>query len=44
MNRILVTGSGGFIGRALVEFLQSYSYDVVAIGSKDGDIACRRAG
>ena len=41
MNRILVTGSGGFIGRALVEFLQSYSYDVVAIGSKDGDIACR---
>lgn len=39
MNKILVTGASGFIGRALVARLKSQSFDVVAICSADGDIA-----
>lgn len=39
MNKVLVTGASGFIGRALVARLKSQPFDVVAIGSADGDIA-----
>lgn len=36
MERILVTGSEGFIGRKLVESLQNSSYEVFGIDSKAG--------
>lgn len=39
MNKILVTGAGGFVGKALVRRLQGASYDVIQLSSKDGDIA-----
>ena len=39
MNKFLVTGASGFIGRALVQLLQSESYEVVALTSANGDIA-----
>jgi nucleoside-diphosphate-sugar epimerase len=32
MNRILVTGSEGFVGKALVKLLKSYSYEVLQVG------------
>ena len=38
MNKILVTGASGFIGKALVRGLQRASYDVIQLSSKDGDI------
>lgn len=39
MNRILVTGANGFIGRAFVDFLRSRSFEVAGLSSLDGDIA-----
>src|SRR5689334_2361791 len=38
-DRILVTGSGGFVGRHLVPALKSNGLDVVRHGYADGDIA-----
>lgn len=38
MNKILVTGSSGFIGSALVNKLQNSGYEVTKISSKNGDI------
>lgn len=37
-SAVLVTGATGFIGRALVAGLQSQSRQVIALGSRDGDI------
>jgi nucleoside-diphosphate-sugar epimerase len=34
-----VTGASGFVGKALVRRLQSASYDVIQLSSKEGDIA-----
>lgn len=39
MTKILVTGASGFIGKALVQRLQSASYDVIQLSLKEGDIA-----
>ena len=39
MNKILVTGASGFIGRALVSRLKARGRDVVPVDSSDGDIA-----
>jgi nucleoside-diphosphate-sugar epimerase len=39
VNKILVTGASGFVGKALVRRLQSASYDVIPLSSKEGDIA-----
>lgn len=36
---VLVTGATGFIGRALAERLRKDKYDIVALGSAQGDIA-----
>lgn len=41
MNKILVTGASGFIGRALVSGLKARGRDVVPLDSADGDIASR---
>ncbi len=38
MNKILVTGAGGFIGKALVSKLSRSGYDVIGIDSRNGDI------
>ena len=40
MSKILITGGTVFIGRALSAKLQVQGYDVIIIGSGDGDIAC----
>jgi GDP-L-fucose synthase len=37
-RRVLVTGSAGVVGRALVEDLREHGYDVVASTSQDGDL------
>ena len=39
MNKILITGASGFIGRALVSKLKVQGRDVVSVDSADGDIA-----
>ncbi len=39
MSSILVTGASGFIGRALTKRLRGDDYQVVAMGSSDGDIS-----
>jgi radical SAM protein with 4Fe4S-binding SPASM domain len=39
VNRALVTGATGFIGRSLVDALSKLSIDVTGLGTKDGDIA-----
>ena len=39
MSNILVTGANGFIGRALVEKLNSHGLNVVSLTSMEGDIA-----
>lgn len=38
MSRVLVTGATGFIGRALSAKLEEQGFDVVPLGSVDGDI------
>jgi len=40
MSKILITGASGFIGKALATKLRDYEYDLVLVGSADGDIAC----
>ena len=37
-EKVLVTGATGFIGRALVRSLQEASQEVIALGSRDGDV------
>jgi len=39
MNRILVTGSEGFIGKTLVKKLSGMGYDVIGFDISNGDIA-----
>src|SRR5713226_2256572 len=39
VNRILVTGSNGFIGRALVARLRKGSFQITELSSSSGDIA-----
>ncbi|MEW6165112.1 MAG: NAD(P)-dependent oxidoreductase [Pseudomonadota bacterium] len=39
MNKVLVTGASGFIGRALASGLQVRGWEVVPVGSAAGDIA-----
>lgn len=41
MNKVLVTGASGFIGRALTTKLRSQGWDVTQVSSGDGDIANR---
>lgn len=40
-DRVLVTGATGFIGRALVKGLRDAGFEVVALGSADGDVRNR---
>ena len=40
MSKILITGATGFIGKALSTTLSACGYDLVLIGSANGDIAC----
>lgn len=39
MHKVLVTGATGFIGRALATSLGAKGWEVLAMGSSDGDIA-----
>jgi GDP-4-dehydro-6-deoxy-D-mannose reductase len=39
MNRVIVSGADGFIGRATVSRLRESGYDVLERTSKDGDVA-----
>lgn len=39
MSKILVTGSTGFIGKALCDHLSSLGFEVVGLSTKDGDIS-----
>lgn len=39
MAKILVTGSPGFIGRALCRFLRLHNHEVVGLSRRDGDIS-----
>lgn len=41
MSKMLVTGAGGFIGRALTARLKAEGMDVVPVDSTNGDIASR---
>ena len=38
MTSILITGGGGFIGRKLINKLETLGYNYIALNSKDGDI------
>jgi GDP-4-dehydro-6-deoxy-D-mannose reductase len=38
MNKILITGSTGFIGKALVDFLKSHAYEILEFPREKGDI------
>ncbi|TGL17103.1 NAD-dependent epimerase/dehydratase family protein [Leptospira levettii] len=38
MNKILITGSTGFIGKSLVDFLKSNGYDILEFPREKGDI------
>lgn len=39
MKNVLVTGSNGFIGKKLVEFLENLEFNVLKFNSSDGDIS-----
>ena len=42
-KRIVIFGSGGFIGKNLISFLENENFNVIGIGSKDIDLTKRNA-